>query len=610
MHQAVGDQGIAWELGFWRRAPWKGVLNIIVFAICCVGLAAILANSNGKEVSAWPRSSMPISVSVLLSLIVGIANLCLTIALSQGYEISWWLKAMQGAELRRLQFDLDIQRNFSAFLKPSRTFNKFVFAAVISLMVSIIDGPLIQRASTTALKTFGPDEIIVTIQVSNASLPADFSGYAGGNIGPDLLTPLFGNVSRAYSNREAVVLPVEACPTNSTCILTLPATGFDVGCTESTVPYDFGRLYSAKANTITPFSVTLDFGGSQEVAYFSTINTTALYKPSASCSGNLIHRQCILRLATVHYNVTVANGKATISAWQIGQNDTVEITKFSSAGIAGGYDTLFTGSVGAGGFKTMLGGIYFVANILYNSSTAMRAAGHTAVPYILSAAGQASSNYLTSSASTYSNCTMTWDDPTEDLVNTIRELMFRSAVAQSAANSSSVIPQHPLAQETRLVNAYESHYRFLAATLAIMVLQAFAIAILLVGWHRLGRNVSLDAFDIARALGAPLLQKGSSNGTIDDLLACVGRVPLRYGEIIGPEEGAAAPIVSQHSTQQPKGSTSAADSQHDQVFTGPTSDQENGSEIEMSSFLPPEDGQYRAKAIKSDNLGFMNERGY
>ncbi|KAL4972428.1 hypothetical protein BDW66DRAFT_154751 [Aspergillus desertorum] len=263
MNQAVDTQAIAWEPGVWRRA-WKSSFSIIAFVVCVVALVAVLVDSNGKAVDSWPRSSMPISVSVLLSLIVGIANVCLTIALNQSYTVSWWLKALQGAELRRLQFDLGIQHDVSALLGRGRTVNKFALAAIISLIVSIIDGPLIQRSSTTILRTFGPDETIVTVRVTNASLPADFSGYAGGGIGPDLLMPLFANVSRAYSDRDAIALQIEGCTTNTTCIFSLPATGFDVGCTESTVEYDFGAFTAAGENTITTFNVSLAFGGPEE----------------------------------------------------------------------------------------------------------------------------------------------------------------------------------------------------------------------------------------------------------------------------------------------------------------------------------------------------------
>ncbi|KAL4972429.1 hypothetical protein BDW66DRAFT_154752 [Aspergillus desertorum] len=203
---------------------------------------------------------------------------------------------------------------------------------------------------------------------------------------------------------------------------------------------------------------------------------------------------------------------ATIDTWKLGQNDTVAMTRVPSTDYMMGYDTLFTGSVGAGGFKTMLGGIYLVADSLYSSNTTLRLAVMTDVPYILSAVGQAASNYLASSESTYSDCDMTWDDPTEDLVNTIR----------------------------------------------------------------LGRDVSLDAFEIAKALGAPLLQKGSSSSTIKDILARLGHMQLRYGEILPVDGG--QHLVSTHQS-------SAINDGSDQICTDASSNEEMGCQVEMSSFL-------------------------
>lgn len=581
------NRGIPWKPGFWRHVPWKAIISLVAFAICCIGLAAILLSSHGKEAAIWPCSSVPVPVSVLLSLIVGIANLCLAVALNQGYEVSWWLKAIKGAELRRLQFDLEIQHSLAALLGSSRTINKFAFAATISLIVSVIDGPLIQRATTTKLMTFGTNETIVTVGVSNASFPSDFSGYAGGGIGPDLLMPLFSNVSRAYANKDAIVLPIEGCTENSTCIVNLPAPGFDVSCTNTTVPFDFGNLASAgPVYAITVFNVTVDFGGTEDVDSFSMINVTTLYKPDAACTGHLIQRQCILRLATVRYKVSIINGILTIAPWQLGQNDTIEITRFPSGSIFGGMDVLFTGSVGAGGFETMLGGIYFVTNLLYNSSVSLQAAVTIDTPYLLSASGQAASNYLTSSISTYSNCSMTWEDPTIDLVNTVRELMLRSAVAQSITNVSSVVPQELLAQETRAANAYESHYEFLAITVACMVLQALIIFLLLVGWCKLGRKVSLDAFEIAKALGAPLLRQCNSNSTIDDCLNRIGRMRLKYGAlpvdiaILDPSQF--PPQLQGHIYQ---------DGRQGEFFADKTPNQDTSPEAERSSFLPQQNNK-------------------
>ena len=548
--------GIAWETGLWKRAPREALLGIAGFAVCCAGVGAILADSDGKEVDKWPSSSAKASVSVLISLLISVANVFLLIALNQGYEVAWWVSAMKGRTLRQLHFDLEIQNNYFAFLsREFRFIDKFVIAAIISLIVSIADGPLIQKATDTRIATFSYDGPLVNVSVSNATFPDDFSGFAGIDIGPDLMTPLFSNVSRAFSNRDNISLPLEGCAPGTTCDFSLPAPGFDVSCSETPVAFNFSKLAAGTDNNnLTIFDVTLDFGGQEgadSLSKFSTINITALYKREAACIGNMIQRKCVLRLATVRYNTTVLNGTATIDTWKEGQNDTIEFPVLPQPYALPGYGSLFTGSVAAGGFQTMLGGFYLIGKSLYAGSVNLGIATMTTVPYILTASGTASSSYLTSNISTYGNCLMTWDDPTGDFVNTMRELMFRSAIAQSVANESAVVPQQLLSHQTRQANTYQSHYDYLGITIAVMVVQTLAIFLLLFGWHKLGREVSLDHFEVARTLGAPLLQQGSSNNTIDDCLKDLKDVRLRYGEI--PVEGTGPDVAHQAPEQMGHG---------------------------------------------------------
>lgn len=81
--------------------------------------------------------------------------------------------------------------------------------------------------------------------VSRDSLPANFSLYqavdAGWkNIGNGIFMPLFSNVSRGYSNRDAITILQDgpSCAQNSTCKVNIPATGFDVSCSDSSIPLD------------------------------------------------------------------------------------------------------------------------------------------------------------------------------------------------------------------------------------------------------------------------------------------------------------------------------------------------------------------------------------
>jgi hypothetical protein len=130
---------------------------------------------------------------------------------------------------------------------------------------------------------------------------------------------------------------------------------------------------------------------------------------------------------------------------------------------------------------------------------------------------------------------MTWSDPTSDYINTARELMLRSVITYASENPNKTSMKQMVAQQTTVTATYESAYKFLAAAVASMALEMLLIMFLLYGWHHLGRDVSLDAFEIARALGAPLLQGSSSNTEIGESLISIERTKLRYGEVLPPQ---------------------------------------------------------------------------
>ncbi|CAK7220732.1 hypothetical protein SCUCBS95973_004262 [Sporothrix curviconia] len=523
--------GLAWRPGYSRQVPWASLGSLVVFMICCVGTGVVLSSSHGKVVSEWPSESRPFSVSVLLSLLVSIANVCLAAALAKAYEISWWLEAIRGAELRRLQFDLSVQSNVAAVFSRSFALNRFTVASFVALAVTVLDGPLIQKASTIVSKSRGPLPINATAAVLDGYLPANWSGYGTTS---DVMTPAFTEVSLAYNNRDPIALSVAGCDTaNTTCSLDFPGLGFDVQCTETTVPYDFDSLVAGGNDTLSPFKISMSYGGAQEANDFLFIHTQATYKPDAACAGTFSQRSCALRLATVNYPLTLSNGVATMAGWDASRNDTVAWSNITNSDA---YGLLYTGSFAAGGFQTMLGGVFLAMNSLYSGNATLSLATMTETPFILYGYGACASNYLTSDLASYGNCSMTWSDPTADYINTARELMLRSVVTYAAQNPDKTKSATLLAQHTTVAATYESAYKYLAAAVASMALEMLVVLVLLHGWRRLGRHVSLDAFEIARALGAPLLQGGSSNSEIDSALAPIERVQLRYGEVLQEQD--------------------------------------------------------------------------
>ncbi|KAK7936043.1 hypothetical protein PG985_001538 [Apiospora marii] len=542
MQSRTNQKCSKWEPGLRKHIPWTAVSSLIGFVLCCVALATILSTSDGREVVNWPRPKQEIPVSVMLALTVNIANLCLSTALSKGYEIAWWLRALKGTELRRLQFDLDIQRRLSAIIGENTRIDSFAVAAILSFAVSVLDGPLIQRASSVTTTTFQSVDVDVEVNVMDRLLPASFSAWEL-HLGDGTFSPMFRNISRAFTKREEIQFSIDTCGRNTTCVFKLPGPGFDVNCSEEFIRYDFMNFAKETdpimdSNGIAPdafyypqvFGIQFSSDNKWSINEPTRITVTASFKRDSACVGRMLRRSCTLRPAMVQYPVILKGGVATIDDWRSGQNETLDITQVSDGDkvIDGGPTGPFSGS--------MLGGMLIFLRNLYTSNVTLllTSISNNSLPLIaeIYATDQSAFNYFNSDISTYGNCSMTWGDPTTDIVNTARELMFRSMVAYSEYNRSAVAPRQLRVSQTRSANTYKSHYEYLGITVACMSLQALVISYMLYGWHRLGRDVSLNPFEIARAMGATVLQDGSSNSRIDVALSHLRREQFRYGEVL------------------------------------------------------------------------------
>ena len=501
-------------------------------------MAVVLHTSDNQEVSSWPSSRKSIPVSVILAILINVANICLAIALSQGYAVSWWREALKGAELSHLQFDLSVQHGFTALLQSSRSFSRFLLAALVALIVSIADGPILQRASTTGLLTRGPTNTTVAIFVSPEPLPSNFSVWSGLQYKPSLLTPVFANVSKSYASNEDIMLPYSGCDGNRSYRVVMAGPGLDTICKDSSVSYDFMNMMAARGDNITAFNITFEFGGDLTIAGYSMVNFTVLFKPDPACIGNFVRRSCSMRVATVEYPMTISNGTAVLQPWQPSGNETIQLINISTT-ISDGQPIitpeLWTGgnSYSGKGLQSMLGGIFSVSRSLYESYANLRLPAKEL--WVLNVTGLAATNYLTSNISVYGDCAMTWEDPTTDIINTVRELMFRSTIANSRANSSYNTPQELSATSTRVITAYRTRFEYMGISITLMLLEGAVILFLLWGWRDLGRDISLDTFEIGKAFGAPLLRESSSNATVEDILKSSGCKRIRYGEVVRSE---------------------------------------------------------------------------
>lgn len=192
-----------WETGVIRRLPWMALAALT--ATLCFGAAAavVLWLSDGQNTQSW----FYVSPSVLLAICTMLANACLGFALSEGFVIAWWTQAMQTGPVRRLHDNWSYGTSFFGALEGIFK-GSLISLATIAASVVIVDGPLLQRASTTSITQRSSISPAVNITIAT-HLPfgytgMDFAGDVGAQAQRPVLTPWSLPVILAYNQGDAI----------------------------------------------------------------------------------------------------------------------------------------------------------------------------------------------------------------------------------------------------------------------------------------------------------------------------------------------------------------------------------------------------------------------
>jgi hypothetical protein len=160
---------------------------------------------------------------------------------------------------------------------------------------------------------------------------------------------------------------------------------------------------------------------------------------------------------------------------------------------------------------------------------------------------------------------MNWRDPTDDMINALNELMFRTALVASNVSTYAImnvsindfqtsfyeaipvpiptnetgipVPQVITMEQTSTITVFESHYEFLGAALGIMILGILVVVPTLHGFWELGRQPSLNPLEIAKAFNAEMLRDDGSNAKAARLTKKLGDRRVQYGELVDDDLG-------------------------------------------------------------------------
>jgi hypothetical protein len=117
------------------------------------------------------------------------------------------------------------------------------------------------------------------------------------------------------------------------------------------------------------------------------------------------------------------------------------------------------------------------------------------------------------------------------MMATARELAFR--VSHKAADSTNNLVYLIDGQEARSVLVYKSDFKYMGLALMVTILGVACVLPTFRGWWNLGRNVSMNPLEIAKAFDGTRMEHADSNANINMLLKEVGKEPVKYGAVSG-----------------------------------------------------------------------------
>ncbi|KAH7350719.1 hypothetical protein BKA65DRAFT_476091 [Rhexocercosporidium sp. MPI-PUGE-AT-0058] len=557
------SQGDAWAPSLRRNTPALGLAAAFITLGCCIGAIIIVVVSNGQNVEAWK-----IQPSVLLAILMAGSNATLMFALAGGITNSWWYMVYKGAPIAEVHRQWSVGVSLWEALSAGKHMGPVAVATVIGTWAIFVTDPLMQK-STNVVSVNLTSSVNVAVSIA----PLIPYGYTGMTVAPggadndlSVVAPTVPamDVARDYFNKVPITTGFTGCKGN--CSGTIPAAGFAVTCHESRFPIDFYAIAPNASNTS-------DFSFQQPQLAFSTkftenswtlsSNLTVSYVDSINrtCAGFMTVRSCYLQAATIEYPVSIINNLVTL-----GDVSSPKVLAIQNSSAYSHETCLVDCPIYASGSMT-ISGITLSAQRLFSSSailTHVNPTPQTAYAWKADYAGTLSNQYQSVKQSdfvyTIANCNMSYSDPTDVIIQAMNEMMFRTALR--ASNTSLYFGlegfNHPgervlftpmpgvdgiprniniTMTQTSSVNVYKSDYKYLGASITLILLSLILIIPLYYGYWKMGRRLTLSPLETAKAFGAPLLSKAGSNMEVGGLVKVAGSTKVRYGGVLRAEDG-------------------------------------------------------------------------
>ncbi|KAH9871762.1 hypothetical protein J1614_006018 [Plenodomus biglobosus] len=525
-HQPPGTRTVAsrrWTPGITANLPWTFILVLVSTVVWLGGCIWVIFAADKTKIGSWATAP-----TVILAILGPPGSTMLQYALSYGLVITWWNSALGGTTLGALHRQWDHGNSIWAASTSGRYVDKIALAKIIVLSVFAVN-PLLQRALTTSLSTEREEIQLSTTAATDVRSLQDMNftdAYRDGFFDPVQLSPGMTKIIQQFTEREPISSGISGCAGN--CSGTLIAAGIDAQCntihnTTFTANYGQGAggatLVFNTGTNIMNYHTDSDFNLTVSYADITIDeDEDSVYDEMKSCRGTSTAVTCVLQHAVIAYPFTQSDGIITPE------------TQASRVRILSTEPALRSGQTSPDS-EPIFGGLSIAADSIFNSSGTVQTMGKYGWAFRTS--GPLTAPYLAHGGDVRT-CAVTFNDPTENIITKLTEIMFRVALA--APNSSRPRTEFAAQQQTVSI-IYESRYVYLWVAMAVTVLAMMAVMWTATGFHTLGRPASLSPLEIVNAFGAQLLRKpGTSNMDIEELMYVHRDTRIQYMSIDGGAE--------------------------------------------------------------------------
>lgn len=529
------DQGIsghAWIPGVWNSFPHRGIWSLFG---CLAGLVAsiiVLVEANGS-----PKSNWKVSPTVYISAFTAITNTLARFSFSQGTRITWWRSALRGSTINDLDRRWSHSDGFWTALFAGRQTSTITLAS-IAVTIIAIDQPLIQRAVNVVASSETKPTIVTGVIAPE--IPWGFTGFQSGKAGwSQLMSQPMIEVLNSYNSRVPIQTSTTGC--DGVCTGYVRAGGVAARCRTLAGPTIYVVDGQSPPNATTPFSIKFGLEGTSvgPPQIVANIAYTRFIPSDTICTALRTERKCHLASATLEYPVTLKDGVVTLGDLAADSN----VVGFQP--MAPGPRGEIARNCCGQGSKSTLGGLYAAANIIYGSSALLQHIPGLGV--ILTFSGVAASQFLDldpldlSTITTTDNlshalpCKTNWTDPTSQIITTLNTMAFMLSISaatfQYRNTSAPPAAQAWTMSQTRSINVYQTDYRYMVASIVLTTVLVLLVTPTFTGWWELGRDVSLNPIETAKAFDAPLLSGPGSNAPLKELTRAVGLRRVKWGGV-------------------------------------------------------------------------------